>query len=141
MAKVLHDLDFVADGNRLTVNGEDWGDVGLTLQQMFRLKQMSEKRGGFEFVISDRLIPENVWTDRRNLFSWQVVPEFMQKVLYTHNWRGGCFSPGNVLKLSSLYGTDMAYLTDWPKDLGENTLLVSMLPDNTVRIFFEFDLR
>lgn len=141
MAKIVHDLDYIVGSNKLTVNGEDWGDVGLSLQQLFRLMQMSRQRGGFEFVISDRSMSESVWTDRRNLLTWQVLPVFLQKVLYTHNWRGGCFSPANVLKLSNLYGTDMAFVTAWPKDLDENTMLVQLMPDNTVCIVFEFDLR
>lgn len=123
MEKRLHRINYTG-AEQLFVDGELWADHGLTLQQLAILKCISEHHGGVEFIFTDQPIPESVWTDRRNLLFWKVGENFVRKMLYTHKWRGGCHDPMNVLKVSSRFGTEMSYVQTWPKDLGENSVVV-----------------
>ncbi|ANZ50683.1 hypothetical protein STRATTON_258 [Erwinia phage vB_EamM_Stratton] len=145
MEKRLHTFDYNGR-EQLFVNGELWEDHGLTLQQLWKLKLLSSRHGGLEFVFTDQPIPEQLWTDQRDLLFWEVRESFLKKVLYTHSWRGGCHSPANVLKLSERYGTEMAYIQTWPKELDENSLVVWWSAPQgsdraTVRIVFEHDYK
>lgn len=123
MEKRLHKIDYTGQ-EQLFVDGELWEDHGLTLQQLHKLKQLSDRHGGVEFVFTDQPIPESVWTDRRNLLFWPIREGFLKKMLYTHTWRGGCQDPVNVMRISERFGTEMSYIRTWPKNLGENSLVV-----------------
>lgn len=144
MEKRLHQFDYNGRG-QLLVDGAVWKDHALSLRQLHMLKRISERYGGMELVFTDNPIPDSIWSGARNLFFWPTSEELLKNVLYTHDWRGGCHSPDNVLKISKRYGTEMAYVTAWPKDLGPNSLVVwwKRVDAITVEVYlvFEHDLK
>lgn len=139
MAKKLFTVDYDEYVDRLLVNNIVWEDHGLMPWHLKFLAERSEQCGGLEFVLTDTPIPVPHIAPVENLYFFDANAKLLQQVLYTHDWRGGCQFPENVLKLSERFGTDIAYCQTFPKDLGRNSVVLWYYPpvEDIVKVIIE----
>ena len=124
MTKKKNHLTFNPDTQTLSVNGQDWGNLGLAGWVLERLAQRSERLGGLDFVVTDVPIKYGQW---QNFHALAVYPdislEVAKKVLHGHNYRGGFHNHHFALTASTKYGTDVPLITDLPKDIDVDALV------------------
>ncbi|AWN09116.1 hypothetical protein MLDJOKPK_00204 [Salmonella phage SPAsTU] len=128
MAKKLFTIEYDESADYLLVNNTVWEDHGLLPWQMKFLAERSAQCGGLEFVLTDTPIPVTHYQPVDNLYFFDAKVKFLQQVLYTHDWRGGCQFSENAMRLSERFGTDIAYCQTHPKDLGPDSIVLWYYP-------------
>lgn len=108
----LNQVEFNPATRTLSVNGEDWGNLGLDAWVLEAIAAKAKLHNGLEFVVTDSPITKPV--------AWQLygcsqmlldinIDSAVRKVLHLKNYRGHFQHTGNVLDVSRDMGTDVPY--------------------------------
>ncbi|QVW56117.1 hypothetical protein pEaSNUABM10_00254 [Erwinia phage pEa_SNUABM_10] len=124
MSKKKNQLTFNADSQTISVNGKNWGNLGLAAWVLERLANRSAHYGGLDFVVIDTPIQYAPWQNFHAIEMYSAIPNMIvAKVLADENYRGGFTNHHFALTSSQKYGTAVPLLNKVPTDIGEDALV------------------
>jgi len=124
MSKKKNHLTFNADSQTISVNGKNWGNLGLAAWVLERLANRSARFDGLDFVVIDTPITYGAWQDFHAIEMYSAIPNMIvAKVLGEENYRGGFTNQHFALTSSQKYGTAVPLLNKVPADIEEDALV------------------